>query len=225
MFKRVLSKPMIIVFVGTVGGGKSTQMGLLAKHLRSNGHKVKVTRLKIGHLWAHPLYELALKGRSIFRNGFLFKLWMISDMLAISLKFLISIWLPFKVGRIVLVEECLPSVIADYLYIARINGHQPKDIRAIVAHTCKLATLAPFISVFIDANDTVLMKRWRLRGTSREKPEYIFMQRRLLISLSKLLFDSFIYIDTSNSTVEETNHRLKEYLQKLDSSRGCVHKC
>jgi len=207
-------KPRIIAFIGTVGAGKTTHMKLLAEHLRSNRLKVKITWLKVGHLWAYPFYMLASMGWPIFKNKWIFKMWVVLDMLAISLKFLISIWIPLKVGRIVLVEEYLPAIVADYLHIARINGYLPRDIWGL-PFIYRLAMLAPFTSVFLDADDNVLRERWRLRGTPNEKPGYIFMQRKLLLPLTKLLSRSFIYIDTSDSTVKEINYALKEHLVRL----------
>ncbi|MEM1646308.1 MAG: hypothetical protein QXL96_10710 [Ignisphaera sp.] len=204
--------PHVIAFIGTVGAGKSTHMKLLAAALRSKGLKVKTTQLKVGNLWAHPLYRAALMGWPIFKNKYLFKLWIILDTLAISFKFLISIWLPLKAGYIILIEEYFPAVIADYLHIARINGHPPKDGIAIITYFYnKLATLVPFTSIFLDANDTELKKRWKLRGTPSEKPEYLLMQRKLLLPLTKLLSRHTIYIDTTDSTIKDINRRL-EYL-------------
>ncbi len=210
-------KPCVIAFLGPVGSGKSTQMRLLAKDLKAMGFDVKVVQFKTGNLWAYSLYRVASAGWPILKNRHLFKLWMILEVLAISFKFLIWIWLPLKARRIILVEEYLPAIAADYLYIARINGHQPKDVRVIISYVYKLAVLVPFISVFLDADNSVLKKRWKLRGTPDEKTGYISMQRKLLPLFVKLLSQSFIFLNTSDSTIKEINYRLREHLIRLVS--------
>ena len=195
-----------------MGVGKSTQIKLLAEHFKSKGLKVNIAGLKVGNLWAYPLYKIALIGWPIFKNKYMFKMWVVLDLIAISLKFLISIWLPFKAGRLILVEEYIPAIVADYLHIARINGYPPKDVRAIIAYTSRLATLVPFTSVFLDADTAVIRERWKSRGTSDEKLEYILVQQKLLPLITKLLSHRLIYIATSDSSVKETSYYLKEHL-------------
>jgi thymidylate kinase len=79
----VIINNRLIAFLGPVGVGKSTQMRLLAEYLRSSGFRVQVTFLKVGHLWAYPLYKLALMGWLVLRSKYLFKLWMILNVFSI----------------------------------------------------------------------------------------------------------------------------------------------
>jgi len=49
------SWPRVIAFVGSVGAGKSTHIGLLASRFSKNGLKVRTTSLKTNHLLASAL--------------------------------------------------------------------------------------------------------------------------------------------------------------------------
>jgi len=137
---------------------------------------------------------------------------MILDIFSIFLRFLITIWLPLKAGYVMLVEEYLPAIAADYLYIAKINGYSPKDVKTITTLAYKLSMYVPFTSVFLDAEDGMLKIRWKLRGTPDERSEYIFMQRKLLLLLAKFLSRYFFYINTSGKSISEVNYRIRKYL-------------
>ena len=85
--------------------------------------------------------------------------------LNIFLRFLITIWLPLKAGYVALVEEHIPAIAANYLYIAKTNGLSPKDVRTITTLAYKPSVYVPFTSVFLDAGDDMLKTQWKLRGT------------------------------------------------------------
>jgi thymidylate kinase len=113
-------RPYLIAFVGPVGVGKSAQMKLLAYRIRSKGLKVKTVFLLKGHYFSY-FFEIFLakillldRKPSVFKR--IFKLWLIIDTFSLCLKFLLEIYIPIKLGYIVLVEEYLPSTITHYLY-------------------------------------------------------------------------------------------------------------
>jgi thymidylate kinase len=45
-----MSQSRVIVFIGTVGSGKSTHMKILYSKLKQRGFKVRISSLKRGHL-------------------------------------------------------------------------------------------------------------------------------------------------------------------------------
>ena len=223
-------KRRLVVFTGTVGSGKTTQMKLLAEQLRKENVKAKIVVLKTNHLFAHCLTlvleyilfggrkqafvirELIDKRSMIFRK--LFKLWLVLDAISISLKFLWRVKLPLKLGYAVLVEEFLPAIVTDYVYICRTVDLPSRTSNRIIRFVSMILTSAgPMKNVFLDAQSNVLQLRWERRGTPSEKPAYLRAQREMLLRCSKMLAtDGFLYIDTSTKTTNETQTCIQTHL-------------
>lgn len=218
-----------MVFVGTVGAGKSTQMELLAYRLRRKGIKTKVSTLKTNHLLSHLLTTavqriLVSDERNPFTIGVLiehrplilkklFRLWLVLDAFSISAKFLWDVALPLRRGYIVLVEEYLPAIITDYVYISEAVGLSPGVAIGAIRFLCKILSSRWFTDIiFLDARQTVLRERWELRGSPNEKAEYLQVQRTLLLLCSKKLSDRLLHIDTTTQSVSETNEYVLGHL-------------
>lgn len=223
--------PKVIVFVGTVGAGKSTQMKLLDFALKSNGLKVKSTFIKTGHILAfiledflarilvarrsvYPIRVLIEDKPLIFKK--LFKFWLILDMISVSIRFLSSVYLPLKMGQTILVEEYIPASIADYVYLSRAINFPIKNALFIINYMLRLLRLCkPTLTIFLDACDSCLISRWRRRKSLSEVPDYLKMQRTLLLNFSRNLSDNFLYIDTTNKTIEEVHKLIVDYLNAI----------
>ncbi len=149
----------------------------------------------------------------LFRR--LFKLWLTLDVLSIYIRFLLTIYLPLKTRHIIIVEEYIPSTIADHVYVARRLGLSPKSPSTAASFMLRLAHLGGSMqTIFLDAYDYVLKDHWRARRTNLdERPDYLNMQRTILLSLSKKLSsDDLLYINTSKQTIEETHKLITDYL-------------
>lgn len=224
------STPGVIVFAGTVGAGKSTQMRFLVSMLKSRGLKVRITFIKTGHIFAHLLETLLAKmlvsrrkdvcsiralieyKSFIFRK--LFRLWLILDMLSISIRFFFSVYLPSKMGQIILIEEYIPATIADYIYLAKTMNLPVKNIIFAINYMLRLLHMRnPTLTIFLDARDSFLVERWRRRKSLNEKADYLKMQRTLLLNLSKNLSRNFIHIDTTNKTIKEAHRLIVNHLK------------
>lgn len=225
------------MFVGTVGAGKSTQMKLLAFTLKSKGLKTKVTFIKTGHIFAyllevfltrilclnrkdaHPIRALIEDRPLIFKK--LFQFWLILDMLSILVRFIFAVYLPLKIGKVVLVEEYLPATIADYIYLAKAVNLPVKNILFAVNYALKLLCLcSPTLTIFLDASISCLADRWHKRGSLNEKPDYLKMQRTLLLKISKNLSSYFLYINTGDKTMKETHELIVSHIKKLDVKKS-----
>ncbi len=211
----------VVVFAGTVGAGKSTQMHLAAASLRSRGVKVRTAFLKSGHIAAFALEHMLVRISGIKRKAHptrilteerpelfkrLFGLWVLLDLLSISVKFLVELLIPLKLGFLILVEEYLPATIADYLYLAHTLNYRSKILKWALTLLVKLLQIGkPVKAIFMDASDQELKNRWTARGSFEESLSYISMQRMLLPRLLKEFSEDFTYMFTAKSSVTETH--------------------
>jgi thymidylate kinase len=215
-------QPRAIIFIGTVGSGKSTHMRLLYSKLKQKRLRTKLSALKSNELLASilvilltkivaskrkdvfPIRALIEERPTLFRK--ILRLWLALDIISITLKFLISIYLPLRLGYIVLVEECIPATISDYIYLSRFVNFPLKMNSFTINYLLRLMNLCrPTQIIFLDAKDDELRIRWKLRKSFGEKEDYLQMQRTLLLQISKKLSSlNFIYINTETKALEET---------------------
>jgi hypothetical protein len=197
-------------------------MKLLYSKLKQKGLNTKVSFLKTGHLFAFvlesflakmlagnrkdvfPIRALVEEKPYIFKK--IFRLWLDLDLISIVIKFLAEIYLPLKLGYIVLVEEYIPATISDYIYLSKIIDFPLKMNSFAIKFLLTLMNLCnPTQIVFLDARDDILVFRWKMRGSFNERADYILMQRTLLLQLSKKLSCKFLYINTGTKTIEKTH--------------------
>ncbi len=200
-------------------------MRLLASRLREQGWKVNTTFIKSGHLMANMFQVLlvrlstrqkgskpqmrVLTEKSTFLFRKMFRIWLVFDVVSICLKFAFCVYLPVRNGYVVIVEEYIPATISDYIYLNRILGRNHEQLLPILNILQRLLYLGgPMEVFFLDASLDKLRLRWNARGTHEEKPEYLGMQRTLLLTLlRKLSSDRICILDTGRQAIEET-HKL-----------------
>lgn len=206
-------------------------MKLLASELRKKGLKIKTTFLKTNHLLArlltlilayiliskndvYPVRALIEDKPMIFKR--LFKLWLVLDLFSISLRFLSTIFLPVKMGYIILVEEYIPATISDYIYLNKAIGLPRETLSFAVRFMLRLMHVGnPTQVIFLDARLETLDLRWKSRGSLDEKPDYLQMQRTTLLSLSRMLSSHrMLYMDTTNRNIRETHNLIVNRLAK-----------
>ena len=225
-----MSQSRVIVFTGTVGSGKSTHMKLLYSKLKRKGFKTKMCFLKTGHLFAFilefllakmivgmrkdvsPIRALVEEKPNLFRR--IFRLWLGLDLISITLKFLVGVYIPLKLGYTILIEEYIPAIISDYIYLSRIVNCPLKVNSFVINYLLRLMNLCNHTQmIFLDAGNDELKNRWRLRGSFDERGDYLHMQRTLLLQISRALSSSeLIYVNTSSKTIIETQELIMSRL-------------
>lgn len=227
----VSNRPGLVVLVGAVGSGKSTHIRLLYLELKKNGLRARTTCLKTGHLFAfilevflarilmnnrkdvYPIRVLIDDEPLIFKR--IFKLWILLDLISITVKFLISIYLPLKLGYTLLVEEYIPATISDYIYLSRILRFPLKMNSFIIKYLLKLVNLcSPVQTIFLDAENDELYLRYKLRRSPNETEDYLQMQRTILYRVAKTLSNNFLYINTGSKTPSEVQRLIINHIQK-----------
>jgi hypothetical protein len=223
-------QPQVIAFIGTVGSGKSTHMKLLYSKLKQKGLKTKISVLKTGHLFAFvlesflakmlagsrkdvfPIRAIVEEKPHVFKK--VFRLWLDLDLISVTIKFLTGIYLPLRLGYIVLVEEYIPATISDYIYLSKIVNFPLKMNSFTIKYLLTLMNLCnPTQIVFLDARDSELRIRWKLRGSFDEREDYLQMQRALLLQMSReLSSNGLIYMNTETKTLAETQELIMSHL-------------
>lgn len=222
-------KPCIIVFVGTVGAGKSTQIRQLLFTLRKNDVKSTSTALKRGHFLTHMLevflarlflekgqdatypIEVTLRNRPDILKK-LFKFFMMLDAVSIFCRFFLTVYVPKKLGYVVLVEEYIPGALADYEWLSKMVGARLSSLFARLLTSLTILG-GPTYTIFLDAPEQTLIARWVYRKSPTQRVEYLEMQRTVLFVLSKWLSSSFIYINTQNKAIAKTGLIVLNFLK------------
>ncbi|RLF02808.1 MAG: hypothetical protein DRJ59_02550 [Thermoprotei archaeon] len=158
-----------------------------------------------------PIRALIEERSRLFKR--IFRLWLSLDLISITIKFLAGIYIPLKLGYTVLVEEYIPATITDYIYISEILEIPLKINSFIIRYLLRLMSLCyPIQVIFLDAGDHVLFHRWKARGSLIEGKDYIRAQRTVLLRISKVLSQEFLYIDTGVKTIEETHKLIMRHI-------------
>jgi thymidylate kinase len=208
----------LIIFAGTVGAGKSTHLWLLYSYLKKRGIATTATFLKSANLMAYLFLKMIAALCGLKRNHVppittlnesrpdLFKalsfLFTLIDAFSIVIKYLFRVWLPLKLGRVVLVEEYLPATVFDYFVLLKIRKVITSRSFNVLYKLCALlASRTAHVSnivFFFDAPNHVLFERYSRRGSFKERKLYLEMQRKLLPSLySKFLGRQVVFLNSS----------------------------
>jgi thymidylate kinase len=201
------SKPVVIIFIGNVGAGKTTHIYALSKALNKLGYTVHVTTLKT----VFPFTQLAssFTKHNIHLLRIVVCLDLVFNIVRLPILALMKtvVWPSLRKRQVVLLDEHLPGSLVDYIYNGVIYGIIPVSLTAskILIRLFTLFDLLDFNIVYLYCDKEVLPKRWAKRGTSSEKKLYLAIQDFVFVKFIKRWSNVLII----NSEKEfNLNHRI-----------------
>jgi hypothetical protein len=220
--------PIIISFIGPVGVGKSTQIKLLKKYLRSRGEKTVDTYLKSAHGSTYLLANLigllsksihsqsdseASRNRRAIHIAFS-PLWNASETVSIVGKFLLNVYLPFTFGYNVLIEEGLIMSIENYKsFRPHILGVRASDL-PFLSTLLRWSDSRRHLYIILDVGDEEVASRRMSRTFRRsESDDYVGLQRTVM---SKLSGPDVLVVETSGKSIEEVHKIIVDRMREND---------
>jgi len=217
----------LIVFVGPPGAGKSTQMRVISGVMGrcfSKYRRVVELNLKRGFLasllerllmllvygkrlgYPYPL-ELLLRGASN-KTRKVVKLWFYINTLELASRILLLARLAKIFGLILLIEDYVPAIIVDYVYVALKLGLPINSIMKFIKILLQVYSKEqPLKIIFLSATKPELIKRWYIRKRGEHSELYISLTRVLMLNLVMKVFENSnkaLVIDTSDKSIGET---------------------
>jgi thymidylate kinase len=174
----LFSKPIVVVFIGNVGAGKTTHIYALSKVLSKLGYTVHVTTLKT--IFPFTKLTLPFTKHNIPLLRITMSLDLVFNIVRLPILALIkTVVCPLlRKRQIVLLDEHLPGSLVDYIYNGIVYGIVPVSLATskILIRLFTLFNLLDFNIVYMYCDKEVLPKRWAKRGTPPEKKLYLIIQ-------------------------------------------------
>lgn len=213
-----LMKPRVIIFIGNVGSGKTTQMSILANYLKSKGLNPKIAYLKTIFLVTRkflPIFNAvitdALKLKKIHR--ILVTIDLVLNIFILPIVSLLRVHLPTRFNKIVLVEEHLPGSIVDYVHASmtlKVNWDFVKNLIRVLFKSLYIHN-SSLMSVELLCDPSILIAHWRERGSFGEHPTYLKVQQVVFKAWAKTM--PTVTIDT-NTSIDITAMRIKTLIDR-----------
>jgi len=214
-----LKKGVFIAFLGPVGVGKTTTIKYLAWRLRQRRLNVITTFIKSYHGFSYIMWIFIARLVKAPKNltpwyavPTVLGLKKVARVLAtLSAYFDAVLYLPLKLfimlllrkgGFIIISEEYITSTFLDYLLSLK-DLKAPLEIPLKILYILNLK-LRPDITIFLDAEEDSILRRWSIRGYGDPQRRYVRLQRRALPYLCKVFSHNSIAIDTTHKNMEET---------------------
>ena len=229
-----MTRQTTIVLVGPPAVGKSTQATILASELKARGYRVRAAKTSSFVLLKHtrPLMlilskmfvwrrrnasppRILLESPSVFRG--LFKLWLLADILLVHARFLLQVYVPWKLGYSIIIEFDWFCWLAIYFHLRRSLGLPSSHIdldRAVGL----LHLVQPKRILLLDAEEGALESRWNRRDSRAniaEMRECLHILRSLALPLASALHTDLVRVNSGNPS--QTSRNILQALSDLFS--------
>ncbi|MEM3610243.1 MAG: hypothetical protein QW076_05080 [Candidatus Anstonellales archaeon] len=179
-----MTKSFIIVFIGLVGSGKSTNIKLLSMWLRQRGVKTRGTILKtcffVTNCFSKFFYKVSVQHNNFLINRITVLLDLIINtffIIPISSLFKIKFWK--NMGYTLLVEEYLPGILVDFFHLTLLYKLNRNIIKLFIKILYACLDIRKIIIILPICNYGVLQLRWAKRGSSKEHAIYLASQQKI----------------------------------------------
>lgn len=222
---------ILIYFLGVEGVGKSTHSNLLLAWLHKKGYLVKLVYIRSDHLILHVLKKfLMLMGRrdiSIRPNGSkviiaqrdLIKrmryLWIFTNILMSLFLAIWRVWIPMKIGYVIIAERYLLDTFIDLMNMLRIFNLRYKGIVRKAMRLLLYFIPKNTVIIHLWAPYKELLKRYVQRGTPAE-PKCWIVLNELLHSVFLKIYSNIVLvsIDTSKHCIVESQLIIRKSIRK-----------
>jgi ribose 1,5-bisphosphokinase PhnN len=203
-------KPIVIVFVGNVGAGKSTHISLAFNELRKRGVKARKVYVKTLFIITPLLGKLQIPGRASWRISVALDL-LLNGIYLPLLAWVKTILVPVvKNEEVVLVEEHLVGSLVDYFHAAAILSLVPL-VRHIIRFLAKISRICGWQAiVYLQVDKSLLKDRWEKRGSPDESKAYLLAQD-VVFKIASKHSENVVYINTARS-LESNVHSVLNFI-------------
>lgn len=205
----------LVIFVGQVGSGKTTQMACLHQRLHKENCKVRKAFVKTVFIWTPILTVVSLKlkipdytlnsiMRIVVEMELAFNTFILLPLL------LLNVELQKKISDVVIVEEHVLGSVIDYVHLKGLYRIPSRYI------TFLMKFLGPFLTkpdaiISLTADLFTLKQHWQIRGSQPEHLDYLNSQNKIF-QVSK---NSNTFQFSTTESIQEVSQQIYKKLSSL----------